>query len=306
MKNFLSVIIALITVLGCITVANADTISSGFCGADDQFDVKWTEYDDGVLKIEGSGDMKDFTEPYSEEWSPWHNYYNEIIVEEGITSIGNYAFWKNHGDIPKISLPRSLEKIGENVFWNAAKTDPFKFKTVISYSGTEEEWRKINISESTKAALQSENYILTFNGKTAVPYCKIVLMGGNRIGQYEFFEGCADFCLGDCHDAKLEWDFGYKLNEFSIFWLGWGDYKGDWTRYGQHGADSWRRSYGRAGERTIHLSLVDSDGTVLSEDSVTVEVTPMPLNEKSDYFIEHIPIYMLFPFALALRLLFIV
>lgn len=307
MKKFLSFIIALITAFGYVTAAGAvEETNGGYCGADNLFDIKWTEYDNGVLVINGSGKMKDYTQPYSEEHSPWNNYYNLITVEEGITSIGNYAFYKNRFETPKISLPRSLEKIGENVFWSPETTDSFKFKTVICYSGTQEEWQKIDIAESTKRALQSENCILTFNGETPAPYCKIVLKNGNQVGQYEYFEGCADYCLGDCYDAELKWSFGYEANEFSIFWLGWDDDKGDWTGYGHHGSQAWRKNYGKAGERTIHLSLVNPDGTIIFKDTVTVQVNPMPLKDKTDYFIKHISFYMMLPLAFVLRSLFIV
>lgn len=81
-----------------------------------------------VLTISGMGDMYDYefkqfwegeTSYYSGD-TPWHTYSREIVkvvVEDGVTSIGNYAFC----ECPKLSeasLPSSLLRMGDSVFLN--------------------------------------------------------------------------------------------------------------------------------------------------------------------------------------------
>ena len=60
---------------------------SGSCGTN----VTYTfDSSTGTLTIQGRGEMYN----YSFEWSPWKNYLKkieEVIIEDGVTSIGNYA-----------------------------------------------------------------------------------------------------------------------------------------------------------------------------------------------------------------------
>ena len=81
----------LMTVL-CIAVAQAwgqEVVDSGTCGT--RTHIAWTYTDDGTLTISGEGDMLDFPP----NGTPWHDYREQIktvILEEGVTLIGRYAF----------------------------------------------------------------------------------------------------------------------------------------------------------------------------------------------------------------------
>ena len=89
------------------TIAAADgVIASGTCGDN----LTWVLDDAGTLTISGEGEMMDFTD----EDAPWSKYLytiiaignggsyvessgiKEVVVEEGITSIGAYAFTKKN------------------------------------------------------------------------------------------------------------------------------------------------------------------------------------------------------------------
>ena len=74
--------------------------------------LSWT-YDNGVLTISGSGAMPDMD--YGEH--PWEKYYDdvkEVVIEDGVTSIGDLAFVE--ADIEKITIADSVERIGEFCF----------------------------------------------------------------------------------------------------------------------------------------------------------------------------------------------
>jgi len=47
--------------------------------------------EDGVLTISGSGPMRDYTYNSSAPWSG--ESFESVVIEEGITSIGDYAFF---------------------------------------------------------------------------------------------------------------------------------------------------------------------------------------------------------------------
>ena len=101
-------------------LAAQTTVASGTCGADGG-NLTWVFTSDRVLTISGSGAMAD----YERYGSPWYDYalsyvsdkevIKKIVVHEGVTSIGNYAF-ENCWNAESISLPGSVERIGSHAF----------------------------------------------------------------------------------------------------------------------------------------------------------------------------------------------
>ncbi len=75
--------------------------------------ISWT-LKDGVLTISGIGKMPD----YEKGKTPWANKKDTIhtvIVEEGVTKIGNYAFY-GLSSLVNVELPRTLVGIGTAAF----------------------------------------------------------------------------------------------------------------------------------------------------------------------------------------------
>lgn len=73
--------------------------------------------ENGILTISGNGAMPDYvSSPNGENASPWYNYHvNTVIIENGVTSIGECAFHNNFR-LFSISIPNSVTKIGEAAF----------------------------------------------------------------------------------------------------------------------------------------------------------------------------------------------
>ena len=140
MKKRVCLLVALLTlvIMGfAMNVEAAEIIDRGYCGGEgDGTNLTWTLDSDGVLVIEGQGRMKDWT--FEELWDikeefyynpsdylGWHKYFvygmqindgiNSIIVKEGVTSIGDCAFFQCDG-LSSIDLPESLTSIGDYVF----------------------------------------------------------------------------------------------------------------------------------------------------------------------------------------------
>lgn len=92
--------------------------TSGSCGAN----VTWRLVD-GVLTISGSGEMEDYQSPHDVKGksAPWYKYYRNdikrVVVEEGVTTIGGYAFYVCL-HMTSIELPSSITTIGESAFSN--------------------------------------------------------------------------------------------------------------------------------------------------------------------------------------------
>lgn len=100
-----------------LTIQAAAT--SGSCGTN----ATW-EFDElhDLLSIEGTGAMKDYK---SYSLPPWHQYKDDIktiYIEEGITELGQYAFWECE-NVEYVDIPLSLERIGMNAFAHCKKLD---------------------------------------------------------------------------------------------------------------------------------------------------------------------------------------
>lgn len=86
----------------------------------------WTLSDSGVLTISGSGAIKNYIYEGYETWpnllkAPWRKYASQIthiVIEQGITSIGDNAFCELP-NVQTVSLPNSLTHIGQAAFYNA-------------------------------------------------------------------------------------------------------------------------------------------------------------------------------------------
>ena len=88
-------------------------VASGECGAEGD-NVVWSLDEDGLLTISGEGEMEDY------EWSdtPWSEAdvsIKKLVVENGVTRIGNFALM-GHRELSELRLPDSLTGIGEHAF----------------------------------------------------------------------------------------------------------------------------------------------------------------------------------------------
>lgn len=118
--GILIVMCMIISAIGAVAVS-AEPTAGGMCGEN----VLWS-FENGTLIISGTGDMRDYegmvynseTRTSYEEWPEYRELRDEItniIVEEGVTSLGAYAF---HGlnEAKSISLPSTLTIIKNHVF----------------------------------------------------------------------------------------------------------------------------------------------------------------------------------------------
>ncbi len=110
--------ILLLTALSAVTMglcaANAsaaETVASGTCGEN----AVWSFADDGTLVISGTGDMADYISPSEQPWSAYSTNLGHVVIEEGITSIGDYAFY--HTSVETVSIADSVTDLGRYSFY---------------------------------------------------------------------------------------------------------------------------------------------------------------------------------------------
>ena len=132
-KQALSIILSLAMLLsltaGLDFSAYAATPSSGSCGVNVYYNFNSTT---GLLTIKGSGEMKNY---YSGSNSPFRSATDikAIVIESGVTSVGNYAFF-DCKSITNATIADSVVKIGSYAFSQCdelASVDMSQYVTVL-------------------------------------------------------------------------------------------------------------------------------------------------------------------------------
>ena len=82
-------------------------------------EITWTLSDDGTLTISGT-DMPNYIAYYrdkqtSANWGTQSEKIKKVVIENGVTNIGNYAFY-NCSAITSVTIPNSVRSIGQNAF----------------------------------------------------------------------------------------------------------------------------------------------------------------------------------------------
>ena len=111
-KSITTGLIALLAIVMCVATVQAQTTpTSGTTGS-----LTW-KYDTGTktLTISGQGDMPDYD---WENQAPWQDYNREmlmLVVEEGVTGIGDNAF-RGARNLISVTLSKIVTRIGDNAF----------------------------------------------------------------------------------------------------------------------------------------------------------------------------------------------
>ena len=88
-------------------------VTGGYCGAEGD-NVKWTLVD-GTLTITGTGAMADYDSFKDRPWYTYRNSITALTIQEGVTTIGRYAFHQTAG-LKNVTIPASVTKLGYCAF----------------------------------------------------------------------------------------------------------------------------------------------------------------------------------------------
>ncbi len=160
-------------------------------------DCSWSyDPDTKTLTISGNGDMNGYgsvCNDYCYTTAPWGSFHEDIqniVIEEGVTSIGSYSF---HGciNVTSVSLPSSLSFTGWGVFENINNIDR------VDYGGTIGEWCNIywgaysygNYSDSWDSYMANPtwNGAELFIGGSALPANLTITENIQTIRRYAFY-----------------------------------------------------------------------------------------------------------------------
>ena len=115
-------------------------VYNGGCGAvGNEVNVTWAvNTETGVLSISGTGAMADYDGFNNKKapWDGWHTYITSIVVNNGVTRIGNWSFYYLI-NATSVSLPNSVTEIGDYCFRQCTFTTitlPNKLKKIGTYA----------------------------------------------------------------------------------------------------------------------------------------------------------------------------
>ncbi len=179
------------TVLASTAVSGETPKHEGTCNEN----ITWSLYDSGELVINGSGDIPDYSSSDSAPWNSYRSSIESVTINQGITSIGEYAFYNlkelkeaviapgittikfaSFSECKKlttIEIPDSVKSIGSNAFNNCNNL------AAMYYMGTEEAWNAVSIDalndklkNSTKIFVPKGNILIKYdaNGGTGGPF----------------------------------------------------------------------------------------------------------------------------------------
>ena len=109
MKKKLSLLF-LICILSALNI-NAK-VYEGSCGDNVNYSLDTST---GVLSITGTGAMKDYNYYSSAPWYSNRSYIKTVEISNGVTSIGDYAFYYCEG-LTSVTIPNSVTSIGNYAF----------------------------------------------------------------------------------------------------------------------------------------------------------------------------------------------
>lgn len=121
MKKIISVLLAFVMLFGVtlsmgVTVFAEDETSnepsySGKCGENVYYNF---DESTATLTISGTGDMADYAGAGYQPWSNYEEYISSVIIENGVTSIGDYAF--SNCNLTSVTIPDGVTSIGRGAF----------------------------------------------------------------------------------------------------------------------------------------------------------------------------------------------
>ncbi|MBQ6777396.1 MAG: leucine-rich repeat domain-containing protein [Paludibacteraceae bacterium] len=107
-KKIFTLLLAIVASVGFVFA------ESGSCGDN----LTWN-LTGGVLTISGTGAMNDYNSGTSVPWYTYRSSITSAIVENGVTSIGDNAFYQCV-DLTSVTIPNSVTVIGYLAFYECS------------------------------------------------------------------------------------------------------------------------------------------------------------------------------------------
>ena len=188
------------------------------CGSDVTYTLDFTS---GILTISGSGAMAQWDSPEEVPWYQVRNRFDTVVIEDGVTSIGSYAFYDCN--LQDVTIPASVDSAGK---------DPFSSVQTVRYGGNMLTWYQMfehtywynellcdgtTVTESCGADLtytmDFTSEVLTINGTGAMPRWR----DETKVPWYSFRDQIHTVVIGDEVTSIARYAFvGCSLERITI------------------------------------------------------------------------------------------
>ena len=228
-KRLLSFVLAVLMIASLLpaTALAADVVKSGTCGAEgDGSNLTWTLDSDGVLTISGMGAMANYNSKEDQPWYPYRDEYKTLVLENGISSIGNSAFWDCSGFTGSLTIPDSVTSIGNVAFRDCSG---FTSSLTIGNSVT-------SIGDQAFCGCSGFTDVFFVGDAPSVTSASSTYPSFNTDVILHYIPGQSGWTDSDAYDAEAGTWNGYQLEEWSgldvtfisgtaFLDTGWGDDK---------------------------------------------------------------------------------
>lgn len=159
--------------------------NAGSCGEN----VNWVLDENGKLIITGTGEMEDYADWIYVPWYDDRASVKEVIIKDGVTSIGGYAFY-GHVNLTKVTIADSVESIGEAAFRGCAAVSTIALPDIVTSIGDEAFYGCAKLSgELTLPAGLVELGDSAYKNCRKITGCVTIPAGVESVGA-EAFAGC--------------------------------------------------------------------------------------------------------------------
>ena len=161
--------------------------SSGSCGTN----VTYTLSDAGVLTITGTGAMTTYSNGSSTPWYSSRGSVTKIEIKDGVTSIGNHAFY-GCNNATTVQISPTVTSIGQNAFQSCSKIATINYqKNSLGSSSSDRTtagmWSQISFANEASNPLNAnssggELYCVQQSGPSSNSLSKITQLGNSGGG----------------------------------------------------------------------------------------------------------------------------
>lgn len=169
MKRFLSMALV-VCMLFCMMPVMTHAASSGTCGDN----LTWTLDDEGTLTISGTGAMEDYDYYYDTPWASCRFSVNNVVIDSGVTSVGNHAF-SDFDKLTSVIIPEGVTSIGDGVFDSTYLLSSLDIPSTVTHigkriTGYSSNFKQYNVDEDNETYCSVNGILYSKDKKTLIAY----------------------------------------------------------------------------------------------------------------------------------------
>lgn len=163
-----------------LTTYAEEIVDSGTWGDNISYVITGVKEEGYTLRISGSGEIKDFSSYRVTAWRGYRSGIKHIIIENGVTGIGVYAF-DDFSVLETVELPNTLKSIGRYAFSECDMLQEIWLPDSVNFIDSFAFYKCLNLSKIRFPATLSsiENYVFEYCGFTELEFPNSLVSIGN-------------------------------------------------------------------------------------------------------------------------------